>query len=73
MRKSSRIFILLVVFEVLLIAGTVFMIHQVTSGAWRTADAGFAIQRILTIMGSAIGGVGGVFLFLGIYLRLRGE
>lgn len=73
MRKSTRIFILLAVFEVLLIAGTVFMVHQVTSGAWRTADTAFAIQRILTIMGSAIGGVGGVFLFLGCLLRWRGE
>jgi hypothetical protein len=73
MRKSTRIFILTAVIELLLIAGAAYMVMQVSSGAWRTFDQADALNRILTVMGAAIGGVGGCFLFLAGYLRWKGQ
>lgn len=73
MRKSTRVFILLGVFEVLLAAGTAFMFYQVTTGAWRTFDQAEAIQRIFTIMGGAMGAIAGVFLLLGLLIRMKGD
>ncbi len=72
-RKSTRIFVLTAVIEVLLLAGAAYMLMQVTSGAWRTFDQADAVNRILTVMGAAVGGVGGVMLFLGFFLRSKGE
>ncbi|HEY4191606.1 MAG TPA: hypothetical protein VGM46_03075 [Mesorhizobium sp.] len=73
MRKSTRIFILTAVIEALLIVGAVYMITQVTSGAWKTFDQADALDRIYTVMGAAIGGIGGAFLFLALVLRLKGQ
>lgn len=73
MRKSTRLFLVLLLVEVLLVAGAAYMINQVTSGAWRTFDQADALQRIYTVMGAAIGGIGGCFLFLAAFLRFKGQ
>jgi len=73
MRKSTRIFILLGIVEALFLAGAVFMVVQVTSGAWNAPDPSEALSRILTVAGGAMGLFGGVFLVLGLSLRRKGE
>lgn len=73
MRQSTRIFILTAIIEALLVAGTIYMVLQVTSGNWNTFDEAEALTRILTVMGAAIGGVGCALLFLGVVLRWKGQ
>lgn len=73
MRKSSRIFILLAVLQTLIVLGTLYMVTQVTSGAWHAPDPGEALRRILTVAGIAIPVFGFPFLILGISLRHTGE
>ena len=73
MRKSTRIFILTAVLEALLLAGAVYMITQTTSGAWRATNPAEALNRIYTVMGAAMGGVGAALLFLGTVLRVKGQ
>jgi hypothetical protein len=73
LKKSTRIFILLAVIEVLIVAGATYMLMQVTSGAWRTFDQAEAVRRIMTVMGGAFGGIGLLLLTLAIVLRIRGQ
>jgi hypothetical protein len=73
MRKSTRIFILLGIIEALIIAGAIFMVFQVTSGAWNAPDPSEAISRILAVAGGAIPLVGLPFVILAISLLRKGE
>jgi hypothetical protein len=73
LRKSTRIFILLGVIELLLIAGTAYMVLQVTSGAWNAPDPAEALRRIMTVAGAAIPLVALPFFVLGVSLRRKGE
>ncbi|CAM5525383.1 hypothetical protein MAUB1S_08762 [Mycolicibacterium aubagnense] len=73
MRKSTRILILTVVIELLLLTGAVYMITQTASGAWKTFNQAEALDRIYTTMGAAMGGVGAAFLFLAVVLRIKGQ
>ena len=73
MRKSTRIFILLGIVEVLLVAGAAWMTSQVTSGAWNAPDPSEAISRIFTITGAAIPIVAVLFGLIGFGLRKNGQ
>ncbi|NGP19375.1 hypothetical protein [Devosia aurantiaca] len=73
MRKSTRIFVLLLVIEVLLVLGSVYMVGQVSGGNWNAPDHQEAISRIMTVIGAAIPLVALPFLLIGIGLRRKGE
>ena len=73
MKKSTRIFILLGFIEAVLIAGALFLVLRVTSGAANTPDPTEALSRILTVAGAAIPLVGLPFLILAISLLRKGE
>lgn len=73
MKKSTRIFILLGVIEAIIVAGAIFMVLQVTSGAWNTPDPSETLSRILTVAGAAIAIFGFPFLVLAISLLRKGE
>lgn len=73
MKYSTRILVLFVIVELLLLAGAIYMTMQITSGAWRAPDQAEALRRVYTVIGGAMGGLGGAFLFLVIALRLKGK
>lgn len=73
MRKSTRMFVLLLVVEVLLVLGAVYMVGQVSGGNWNTPDPQEAVSRIMTVIGAAIPLVALPFVLIGIGLRRKGE
>lgn len=73
MKRSTRIFILLGILEAFFLAGAIFMVMQVTSGAWNAPDPSEALSRILAVAGGAMGLFGGILLVLGILLRRKGQ
>ena len=73
MRKSTRALVGAVAINLPLLAGAAWMVAQVKSGAWRTADPGEAIVRITTTFGGVIGLVTGLLLAVFIIRRLQGD
>ena len=73
MKRSTKIFILLGVIELVLILGTAFMASQVMSGAWNAPDPGEALRRIFTVAGAAIPLVGLPFAIIAFGLRRKGQ
>lgn len=73
MRRSTIIFILLGVIELLLILGAVFMASQVMSGAWNAPDPQEALSRIFTVIGAAIPLIAIPFVILAVGLRKKGQ
>ena len=73
MKQSTLILILLAIIELLLVVGTLYMVSQVTSGAWTAPDPQEALSRILSVMGAAIPLVALPFIVLAVSLRRKGN
>lgn len=73
MRKSTRIFILLGIVEVVFVVGAIWMTSQVTSGSWNAPDPGETISRIYSVTGAAIPIVAVLFGLIGFGLRRKGQ
>ena len=72
MRKSTSVLILLLVIELLLVGGAAFMVWQVKSGAWNTADPAEALSRILTVAFGAVPLIAVPFLLIYFGARRKG-
>lgn len=73
MKRSTIVFLLLGVIELVLILGAAFMVSQVMSGAWNAPDPGEALSRILTVAGAAIPLVAIPFAIIAFGLRRKGQ
>lgn len=65
MRRSTRIFLLTVFLIVMLAGGAGYLLTLGNSDEFN--------RRVLTVFGGAIGAIGGAFLFLAVFLRLKGR
>src|SRR5690606_33964583 len=72
MKKSTSVLILLLTIELLLAGGAAFMVWQVRSGAWSTADPAEALSRILAVALAAAPLVAVPFLLIYFGARRRG-
>lgn len=72
MRKSTSVLILLIVIELLLVGGAIFMVWQVKSGAWSTSDPAEALSRILRVAFGAVPIVAVPFLLIYSAARRKG-
>ena len=74
MKPSKRILILFGVFEIFLGSLGLYLLTQISSGAMTTttspAEAG---KTITSVLGSAMGGLGGLMLAIYIVLKRRGS
>jgi hypothetical protein len=74
MKKSTRALVGMVVLDLLLLAGTAWMVLQVRTGAWTTTvPPQDAIGTITSIGGGAIGVVSGILLVAFFVHRNRGN
>ncbi|WP_374636975.1 hypothetical protein [Paracoccus sp. (in: a-proteobacteria)] len=73
MKPSTRILWLLLLIELLLMAGAAFMVRQVTTGAWHAPDPAEALRRILTVAGGVIPLVALPFVVIFTALRRKGR
>lgn len=74
MRKSTRALLGMVLLDLLLLAGTGWMVLQVRSGAWTTnVPPGEAIGTITSIGGGAIGVVSAVLIMAFFMHRKKGN
>ncbi len=65
MRPSTRIFLLAAFLIMMLAGGAAYLVSVGSSEEF--------VRRVLTVFGGAIGAIGGAFLFLGVFLRLKGR
>lgn len=72
MKKSTFVLIVLLVIELLLAGGAAFMVWQVKSGGWNTADPAEVLSRILTVAFGAAPIVALPFLIIYFSARRRG-
>ena len=73
MKKSIRALIGLGVLELLLLGGTAWMVGQVKSDIWHTADTDAAITTITRIGGGAMGVVAVILLLAFFVHRKNGD
>ena len=73
MRKSTRAIVGLLVIELALMCGMLWMVAQVKTGAWHAPDPAKAITTITATCGGAMGVAGAVLLVAFIRFRIKGE
>ena len=73
MKKSTRAILGLLIIELGLMFGMLWMVAQVRTGTWHAPDPGKAIATITATCGGAMGIVGAVLLIAFIRFRIRGE
>lgn len=73
MKKSTRALLGLVGLDAALALGTLWMVVQVRTGAWRTFNEGEAIATITSTMGGAIGVVTALLLVAFVVHKRRGN
>jgi hypothetical protein len=74
MKKSTRALVGMVALDLLLLAGTAWMVLQVRTGAWTTTvPPADAIGTITSIGGGAIGVVSGILLVAFFVHRIKGN
>jgi nitrate reductase gamma subunit len=74
MKPSNRILILGIVFEVLLAALGFYLLMQIASGGMKTTvSPAEAASTITTVLGTVMGGLGGLLLAIFIVLKRRGS
>ncbi len=73
MKRSTRAILGLLVIELALMYGMLWMVAQVKTGAWHAPDPGKSITTITAICGSAMGIAGAILLVAFIRFRIRGD
>ncbi|WP_219893708.1 hypothetical protein [Aquisediminimonas profunda] len=74
MKPSKRILILCGVFETLLAALGLYLLAQISSGAMTTTTSpAEAAKTITSVLGAAMGGLGGLMLVMYFVLKRRGS
>ena len=73
MKKSVRAMLGLLVIELALMFGMLWMVAQVRMGHWHAPDPGAAIRMITATCGSAMGIAGAVLLIAFVRFRIKGE
>jgi hypothetical protein len=73
-KPSKRILILCGVFETMLAALGLYLLAQISTGAMTTTTSpAEAAKTITTVLGAAMGGLGGLMLAIYIVLKRRGS
>jgi hypothetical protein len=74
MKPSNRILLVGVVVEAMLAALGIYLVMQISSGGMSTSvSPAEAKATITTVLGSAMGGLGGLLLVVYIVLKRRGS